>query len=87
MVIFVWMVWAALGIVLIGLIMYRVSIMRFEEDELFLDESQKAKESEQAERMRKLKRVEPVIRIFGGVEGIVTLGIVGFYLLDALHHF
>ncbi|HET9086575.1 MAG TPA: hypothetical protein VFN53_03535 [Acidobacteriaceae bacterium] len=85
--ILVWMLWAALGIVLIGLTMYRVSIVRFQEEELFLDDSQKVRESEQAERLRKLKRVEPVIRIFGGVEGIVTLGIVGFYLLDALHHF
>ena len=87
LVIVVWMVWGALGLVLLGLIMYRGSITRYEEDQLFLDDANEFQHRQQTEILQRVKRLEPAIRIFGGVEGLVTLGIVGFYLMDALRQF
>ena len=87
LVILVWIVWAVLGLVLLGLIMYRGSITRYEEDQLFLDDANQFEHRQQAELLKKVKRIEPMIRIFGGAEGLVTLGIVGFYLMDALRQF
>jgi len=86
-VIVVWTVWGALGLVLLGLIMYRGNITRYEEDQLFLDDANEMQHREQEELLKKVKRIEPVIRIFGGAEGLVTIGIVAFYLMDALRHF
>ena len=86
-VIVVWIVWAALGFVLLGLIMYRSSLTRYEEDQLFLDDANEFQHREQVELLRKVKRIEPMIRVFGGAEGLFTLGIVGFYLMDALRQF
>lgn len=83
----VWTVWAILGLILMGLLMYRGSITRYEEDQLFLDDEGGLESREQAELLRKVKRIEPVIRIFSGAEGLVTLGIVVFYLVDAWHQF
>lgn len=83
----VWILWAILGLVLLSLIMYRANIMRYEEDQLFLNDAGSLEHREQTEVLRKVKRVEPYIRIFGGAEGLVTLGIVGFYLMDALRQF
>lgn len=87
LIITVWIVWTVLGLVLLGLIMYRGSITRYEEDQLFLDNANGFEHRQQAELLKKVKRIEPVIRIFGGAEGLVTLGIVGFYLMDALRQF
>lgn len=86
-VIVVWIVWAALGLILLGLIMYRGNITRYEEDQLFLDDASEMQHREQELLLKKVKRIEPVIRIFGGAEGVVTLGIVAFYLMDAFRQF
>lgn len=86
-VIAIWIVWAVLGLILLGLILYRVNITKDEEDRLFLDNGSDAQHRQQDEMLRKLKRVEPVIRVCGGAEGLVTLGIVAFYLMDALRQF
>ena len=83
----VWIVWAALGLILLGLIMYRGSITRYEEDQLFLDDANEMQHREQDAILQKVKRIEPVIRIFGGAEGLVTLGIVAFYLMDVFRQF
>lgn len=83
----VWTVWAILGLILMGLLMYRGSITRYEEDQLFLDDEGGLESREQTELLKKVKRIEPVIRFFSGAEGLVTLGIVAFYLVDAWHQF
>lgn len=87
MVMMVWTVWAILGLILMGLLMYRGSITRYEEDQLFLDDEGGLENREQTELLKKVKRIEPAIRFFSGAEGLVTLCIVAFYLVDAWHQF
>ena len=83
----IWTVWGALGFILLALIVYRASITRAEEDQLFLEETPTMQHQEQELIMKRVKPVENLIRIFGGAEGLVTLGILAFYLMDALHQF
>ncbi len=87
-VVVMWIVWSALGLILLGLMLYRINITQYEEDRLFLEENaDETQHSRQGEMLAKLKRIRPVIRIFGGAEGIVTLGLVAFYVMDALRQF
>jgi hypothetical protein len=37
--------------------------------------------------MKRVKPVEHMIRICGGAEGVLTLGILAFYLMDAMRQF
>jgi hypothetical protein len=83
----IWTVWGALGLVLLALIVYRASITRAEEDQLFLEDAPTMQHQEQELIMKRVKPVENLIRIFGGAEGLVTLGILAFYLMDALRQF
>lgn len=83
----VWTVWGLLAVALLGLMIYRGQVTRNEEDQLFLDDANGFEIREQGEILRKVKRIEPVIRLFGGVEGLLTIGIVGFYLVDAFRQF
>lgn len=86
-VIVIWAVWGVLGVVLLGLILYRSNITRYEDDQLFLDDAAAMQHHEQEEILRRVKPIERMIRICGGAEGLATLAIVAFYLMDALHQF
>ena len=83
----IWAVWVALGVVLLGLILYRSNLTRYEDDQLFLDDANIMQHQQQDEILRRVKPIEKMIRVFGGAEGVVTLGIVAFYLMDALRQF
>ena len=83
----IWTVWAVLAVVLLALLLYRISVTQYEEDQLFLEGGNEIQQHAQEEIFMKLKRIQPAIRIVGGVEGFVTLGIAAFYVMDALRQF
>lgn len=83
----IWTVWGALALVLLGLILYRATITRHEEDQIFLEATSTMQQQEQELIMKRVKPVEHLIRICGGAEGVLTLGILAFYLMDALRQF
>lgn len=83
----IWTVWGALGLVLLGLIMYRAALTRTEADQLFLEVMPTMQQAEQELILKRVKPVETMIRIFGGVEGLVTIGILAIYIMDALRRF
>ncbi len=76
-----------MGIVLLSLILYRVSITQNEEDRLFLDGANEMQHRQQDAMLAKLKRLKPLIQIVGGLEGLATLAIIAVYLMDALRQF
>ncbi len=82
-----WIVWGMLATVLLGLLMYRGNLTRYEDDQLFLSDSNQIEHQAQDEILVKIRKIEPVIRIFGGVTGLITVVIVGFYVYDAIHQF
>ncbi len=83
----IWVVWGALTAVLLGLLMYRGNLTRYEEDQLFLSDSNGMEQREQEEILVKVRKIEPVIRLFSGVTGLITAVIVCFYVYDAIQHF
>jgi hypothetical protein len=77
-------IWAALAVCFLGLLMYRGQLTRYEEDQLFLnDKTNQLEQQEQTEIVRRVKRIEPLVRIFGGAAGLATASIVGLYVYDA----
>jgi hypothetical protein len=64
--------------------MYRGQLTRYEEDQLFLnDKTNQLEQKQQTEIVRRVKRIEPLVKIFGGAAGLVTASIVGMYVYDA----
>ena len=86
-IIVLWSIWAILAVVLLSLILYRISLTQYEGDRMFLDGGSEMQHRDQDVMLAKVKRLEPVIRIFGGIEGLATLAIAAFYILDALRQF
>lgn len=82
----VWIVWASIITILLVLLVYRSNLTRYEEDQIFLDESASHQKKEQEDILVKVNKIQPAIRIVTGVTCVLTVGIIGVYVWDALQH-
>ncbi|WP_263408457.1 hypothetical protein [Terriglobus tenax] len=76
-------VWAALTACFLALLAYRGTLTRYEEDQLFLSDSNTVEQSEQKEILRKVNKLGPVVRLAGGAAGLATAAIMGTYIYSA----
>lgn len=82
----VWIVWASIITILLVLLVYRSNLTRYEEDQIFLDDSGSHQKKEQEDILVKVNKIQPAIRIVTGVTCALTVGIIGVYVWDALQH-
>jgi hypothetical protein len=79
-------IWAAIVACFLGLLAYKGQLTRYEEDQLFLSETASHEQELQSEIVRKVTRIQPLVRIFGVAAGIMTAGILGIFTFDAWQH-
>jgi len=80
-------VWGAFTLCFLALLAYRATVTRYEDDQLFLSEEGGTHIHQQHQQdaiHRKVHQLAPMIRIFGGAAGIMTLVILGTYAWDAI---
>ena len=77
-------IWATLVACFVGLLTYRGQLTRYEDDQLFLAENNPDGERQQYDIVRRVNQVQPFVRLFGGAAGVLTAGIVGIWVADAL---
>jgi hypothetical protein len=82
-----WIVWAVFAASLLLLLLYRGTITRYEDDQLFLDDISERAHKENDAILHKLAVIKPYLRIFTGVTSILTAAIVGLYAWDAIKIF
>jgi hypothetical protein len=70
----------------LALLAYRSQLTRYEEDQLFLSETESNEQREQSEIVRKVNRLQPIVRILGMAAAAMTAGIVGLFTYDAWQH-
>jgi hypothetical protein len=80
-----WSVWGALVLVMAVLYMYRASVSKNEEDQLFLSDSNQ--KVAQAAILDKVHKVQPIVRGASWLLGIATLFVVGYYIVDVINQF
>ena len=77
-------VWAVLTACFLALLVYRGQLTRYEDEQLFLNDDARGSEREQQSKIvRRINRLEPVVRVVGAAAGIVTVCAVGIYVWDA----
>jgi hypothetical protein len=69
------------------LLLYRGTITRYEDDQLFLDDHSERQHQENDAIIRKLNKLQPVVRALTGVTTILTATIIGLYAWDAIKLF
>jgi len=79
-----WSVWVALVAVMAGLHVYRSSLTRDEEDQIFLDDSFDQEKAEQAAIVAKVNKVEPLVRASQWLVVAMTVVVVLYYVRDIL---
>lgn len=79
-------VWGVVVACLLALMFYNATITRYEEDQLFLSDSNPIEHKHQDEIQMKVKKVQPYIRVFGSLSALMTLGLMGIFSWDAWQH-
>jgi hypothetical protein len=82
-----WIVWAVFAVCLLGLLLYRGTITRYEDDQLFLDDVSDRQHRENDAIIRKLNKIQPFLRVCTGVTSVLTATIIGIYAWDAIKTF
>ena len=76
--------WGVLTTILIVLLIYRSTLTMHEDEQLFLDESSSHMAEEQRELVKKVNKVNPLVRIFGASSGVLILIIAGIWIYQTL---
>jgi hypothetical protein len=82
-----WIVWAVFAVCLLSLLLYRGTITRYEDDQLFLDDISDRQHKENDAIIRKLNQIQPFLRVFTGATSLLTAAIIGIYAWDAIKTF
>lgn len=82
-----WAVWGVLALVTAALFVYRSSLTKDEEDQIFLDDSFDHERNAQAAIVAKVNRVQPYVRVSLWLLGAATIFVIGYYLLDFINQF
>jgi uncharacterized ion transporter superfamily protein YfcC len=79
-----WMVWAVLVILMTSLHLYRSSLEKNEDDQIFLDDSFSHEKAEQAAIATKVGKVEPLLKATRWLVIAMTVLVVVYYVWDVL---
>lgn len=77
-----WIVWSAFVVIAAALYLYRSSLTKNEEDQIFLDDSFAQEQAEQALIVGKVAKVEPVLRIARWLVIAMTAFVMIYYIRD-----
>lgn len=77
------LIWAAIAACFLALLAYKGQLTRYEDDQLFLSENQAHEQRIQSEIVRRVTRIQPIVRVLGVATAVMTVCIVGIYTYDA----
>lgn len=79
-----WIVWAALVVIMAALHIYRSSLTKDEEDQVFLDESFEHERTIQVAIAAKVNKVEPILKGFEWATAAMTVVVIVYYAREML---
>ena len=82
-----WAVWGVLVLFTAALYIYRSSLTKDEEDQIFLDDSFEHEKNAQAAIVAKVNKVQPLLRVALWLVGVATVFVVGYYIVDIFNQF
>jgi hypothetical protein len=79
-----WTIWAAVFICAAALFIYRSSLTRDEEDQIFLDDSFDHMKTAQAAIVARVAKVDPLVRVAGWMVAAMSAVVLVYYVRDIL---
>ncbi len=81
-----WIVWSAIVVAMVALHVYRSSLEKDEEDQLFLDDSFEHERAANAAIVARATKVEPLVRVSHWLVAAVSVVVIVYYVRDILVH-
>ena len=78
--------WGVITGILIILLIYRSTLSRHEDDQLFLDDSSTNLRIEQEQLQIKMKKLTPFVRILGGLSGLLIVVVGALWVVDRMQN-
>jgi len=66
-------VWGVLTGIFVLLLIYRSTLSMHEDDQLFLNDAESHLQNEQTELLKRMNQIQPVLKVLGGISGILIL--------------
>jgi Tfp pilus assembly protein PilN len=82
-----WALWFVLILVFVALSVYISHLAKNEEDQLYLYESSSHVKAEQDAMLARVQRIEPFKRIALALAALMTLFVIGYYVLNMVNQF
>ena len=82
-----WSVWGAFVVLMLSLHIYRGSLEKNEDDQIFLDDSFEHEKAEQMAIVAKVNRIQPALRVAKWLALAMTLVVIVYYIRDILLQF
>jgi hypothetical protein len=79
-----WSVWGAVVALLLSLHIYRGSLEKNEDDQIFLDDSFDHEKAAQMAIVAKVQKIEPALRVAKWLALAMTVVVVAYYIRDIL---
>lgn len=79
-----WIVWSIIVVLMVALHVYRSSLEKDEEDQLFLDDSFEHERAANAAIVARASRVEPLVRASHWLVAAVSVLVIAYYVWDIL---
>lgn len=77
-----WSVWGVLALLVAVLHVYRSTLTRDEEDQIFLDDSFEHERSAQAAIVAKVNKIEPILTVLQWAVGVATVIVIAYYIYE-----
>ncbi|MGA2886603.1 MAG: hypothetical protein ABSE51_01025 [Terracidiphilus sp.] len=82
-----WAVWGTITLIAAVLYLYRSSLTRDEEDQIYLDDAFQHEKVAQEAILARVSKVEPIVRLSKWFVAAATVFVVGYYVLDIVNQF
>jgi hypothetical protein len=82
-----WVIWSVLVGFTAALYIYRSSLTKDEEDQIFLDDSFSHERAAQAAIVEKVNKIQPLLRVAVWLAAVATLFVIGYYVMDFVSQF
>jgi hypothetical protein len=79
-----WTVWAAFVVFTAAVYIYRSSLTRDEEDQIFLDDSFEHEKTAQALIVSRVAKIEPLVRVGRWLVMAMTAVVIAYYIRDIM---
>jgi type VI protein secretion system component VasF len=80
-------IWGVLAVVAAALFIYRTTLTRDEDDQIYLDDAFQHEKAAQEAIVAKVNKIEPALRIALWMVGTMTVIIMVYYIWDLLSEF